>query len=96
LLGKKKRNQWDSPSHFKEGAISNLNLRIDLRRALQKNRGHSNFGGDTTRFAQTVSPVLEIPAPFLTPDTMPEGTDSLTLGFYSNVEGGSIIDVLVV
>ena len=36
-----------------------------------KNISHSNFGGDTTRFAQTVSPLTEILAPFLTPDIMP-------------------------
>ena len=43
-----------------------------------KNTSHLNFGGDTTRYAQTVSPLLEILAPFLTPDTMPEVADTLT------------------
>ena len=47
-------------------------------RALPKIWGHSNFGGDKTRYAQTVSPLIEILAPFLTPDTMPEATDPLT------------------
>ena len=41
-------------------------------RALPKIWGRSNFGGDKTRCAQTVSPLTEILAPFLTPDTMPE------------------------
>ena len=47
-------------------------------RALPKIWGHSNFGGDKTRYAQTVSPLSEILAPFLTPDTMPEVVDPLT------------------
>ena len=31
-----------------------------------KNISRSNFGGDKTRFAQTVSPLIEILSPFLT------------------------------
>lgn len=34
-------------------------------RVLPKNTGHSDFGGDTTRYALTISPLTEIPAPFL-------------------------------
>ncbi|HCS87060.1 MAG TPA: hypothetical protein DIW30_01060 [Bacteroidales bacterium] len=54
--------------------------------------GHSNFGGDKTRFAQTVSPLTEIPAPFLTPDTMPEETDPLTLALQTNSANGLMTD----
>ncbi len=31
-----------------------------------KNTGRSDFGGDTTRSAQTVSPLIKIRVPFLT------------------------------
>ena len=45
--------------------------------SVAQNISHSNFGGNKTRFAQTVSPLSEILAPFLTPDTMPVVTDPL-------------------
>ncbi len=44
-----------------------------------KNISHSDFGGDTTRCAQTVSPLFEILAPFLTHRHNAEGTDPATL-----------------
>ena len=51
-----------------------------------KNISHSNFGGDKTRCAQTISPLTEILVPFLTPDTMPEvaapTTRIVKLGFF--------------
>ena len=56
----------------------------DCVSGVAKNTSHSNFGGDKTRCAQTVSPLTEILAPFLTPDTMPEVTDPLTFSLHIN------------
>ena len=76
------------PNPLKKGAISNLNPLVYSYRALPKIWGRSNFGGDKTRFAQTVSPLSEILAPFLTPDTMPEVTDPMSLVFQINFANG--------
>ena len=97
LHDQKKRNPKDSPNPLKEGAINNLNSLLYSCRALPKIWGRSNFGGDTTRCAQTVSPLSEIPAPFLTPDTMPEDSHSRIFVLRSNAtEGWFVLDVRVV
>lgn len=51
---------------LREGAVSDFTHRLTSCRVLSPNEGHSDFDRDTTRCAQTISPLVESLAPFLT------------------------------
>ena len=54
------------PRPPQRGGYVRLHSQANFMSDVAKNRGHSDFCGDTTRSAQTVSPLVEIPARFLT------------------------------
>ncbi len=63
LLHDQRKETKEPPS--KRG-LYQASLLGKLHSSVAKNTSHSDFGGDTTRYAQTVSPLIEILAPFLT------------------------------
>ncbi len=72
------------PRPPQRGGYVRLHSLANCVSGVAKNTSRSDSGGDTTRFAQTVSPLSGILAPFLTPDTMPEITNLLTLSVQIN------------